>query len=120
VGARRAQLVTAILTIATGSVIEPRIVAVLVAAQPRVAASPLTELTPSEVEIQRDRPGIEQQCDRRVARAHEAGGQKHIDSIFLKLGLSDAEDVSKRVKAALLFLAEESHAPAASEPLENT
>jgi DNA-binding NarL/FixJ family response regulator len=32
--------------------------------------------------------------------------EKHINSIFLKLNLSDAEDVSKRVKATLLFLAE--------------
>ena len=30
--------------------------------------------------------------------------EKHINSIFLKLGLADAEDVSKRVKAALMFL----------------
>jgi hypothetical protein len=33
--------------------------------------------------------------------------EKHINSIFLKLKLSDIEDVSKRVKATLLFLAEE-------------
>ena len=33
--------------------------------------------------------------------------EKHINSIFLKLGLADAEDVSKRVKAALLLLADE-------------
>ena len=32
--------------------------------------------------------------------------EKHINSIFLKLGLADTEDVSKRVKAALMFLAE--------------
>jgi DNA-binding NarL/FixJ family response regulator len=32
--------------------------------------------------------------------------EKHINSIFLKLNLSGAEDVSKRVKAALLFLSE--------------
>jgi DNA-binding NarL/FixJ family response regulator len=32
--------------------------------------------------------------------------EKHINSIFLKLNLSGAEDVSKRVKATLLFLAE--------------
>ncbi len=37
--------------------------------------------------------------------------EKHINSIFLKLDLSDAEDVSKRVKATLLFLAEENAAP---------
>ena len=32
--------------------------------------------------------------------------EKHINSIFLKLGLADAEDVSKRVKAALILLAD--------------
>ena len=32
--------------------------------------------------------------------------EKHINSIFFKLGLSEAEDVSKRVKAALLLLYE--------------
>jgi DNA-binding NarL/FixJ family response regulator len=32
--------------------------------------------------------------------------EKHINSIFMKLGLGDSEDVSKRVKAALLFLSE--------------
>jgi hypothetical protein len=41
--------------------------------------------------------------------------EKHINAIFLKLGLADAEDVSKRVKAALMLLAEThdgAHAPA--------
>ena len=33
--------------------------------------------------------------------------EKHINSIFFKLGLSDAEDVSKRVQATLLLLADE-------------
>ena len=33
--------------------------------------------------------------------------EKHTNSIFLKLGLSKDEDVSKRVKACLLFLAED-------------
>ena len=30
--------------------------------------------------------------------------EKHINSIFLEPGLTHAEDVSKRVKAALIFL----------------
>jgi hypothetical protein len=37
--------------------------------------------------------------------------EKHINSIFLKLNLAGAEDVSKRVKAALMFLAEVDQAP---------
>ena len=37
--------------------------------------------------------------------------EKHINSIFLKLNLSEAEDVSKRVKATLVFLAEEEPRP---------
>ena len=31
--------------------------------------------------------------------------EKHINSIFMKLGLANADDVSKRVKATLLYLA---------------
>ena len=32
--------------------------------------------------------------------------EKHVNGIFLKLGLSRSEDVSRRVKAALIFLAQ--------------
>ena len=39
--------------------------------------------------------------------------EKHVNSIFLKLGLANADDVSKRVKAALIFLAETHSGPAA-------
>ena len=39
--------------------------------------------------------------------------EKHINSIFLKLNLSYTEDVSKRVKATLLYLAETDGRPAA-------
>ena len=39
--------------------------------------------------------------------------EKHINSIFLKLNLSYTEDVSKRVKATLLYLAEADGRPAA-------
>ena len=34
--------------------------------------------------------------------------EKHINSIFMKLGLAGSEDISKRVKATLMFLAETS------------
>ena len=32
--------------------------------------------------------------------------EKHINAIFMKLGLAQADDVSKRVKATLIFLAQ--------------
>ena len=42
--------------------------------------------------------------------------EKHINSIFMKLGLAGAEDVSKRVKATLLFLVRgEAREPASAE-----
>ena len=37
-----------------------------------------------------------------VAGAEKSAVEKHINSIFMKLGLAAEEDVSKRVKAALL------------------
>ena len=105
----RAQLVDAIETVAEGgSVIDPRIVDVLVAARSRGASSLLTELTPRELEVLgeiaqgKSNHGIAESLVL-TTRAVE----KHISSIFLKLGLTDAEDVSKRVKASLLFLADE-------------
>jgi DNA-binding NarL/FixJ family response regulator len=33
--------------------------------------------------------------------------EKHINAIFMKLGLAAADDVSKRVKSALMFLADD-------------
>ncbi len=32
--------------------------------------------------------------------------EKHINAIFLKLGLTQAEDFSRRVKAALIYLSQ--------------
>ena len=37
--------------------------------------------------------------------------EKHVNAIFAKLDLPETEDVSRRVKAALIFLAEDDHAP---------
>ena len=68
--------------------------------------SPLSELTPREQEVLA-------QIAQGKSNAAIAGSlfltkravEKHINSIFLKLDLSESEDVSKRVKATLLFLA---------------
>ena len=60
----------------------------------------------------RDRPGKEQRAIAESLVLTKRAVEKHINAIFLKLGLSEAVDVSKRVKATLAFLAEqESAAP---------
>ncbi|MGH3022240.1 MAG: response regulator [Gaiellaceae bacterium] len=106
----RAQLASAIETVAEGgSVIDPKIVEGLVAAKTRAEHSPLAELTPREQEVL---AAIAQgKSNAAIAESlvlTKRAVEKHINSIFLKLGLAEAEDVSKRVKATLLFLAEES------------
>jgi DNA-binding NarL/FixJ family response regulator len=105
---RRGQLVAAIEAVARGdSVIDAKVVEALIAARTRAQRSRLSELTPRETEILAF-----------VARGHsnqaiadelvltKRAVEKHINAIFLKLGLSQAEDVSRRVKAALIYLAE--------------
>ena len=105
----RAQLVDAIETVANGgSVIDPRIVDVLVAARSRGTSSLLTELTPRELEVLAEiAQGKSNHAIAESLVLTTRAVEKHINSIFLKLGLTDAEDVSKRVKASLLFLADE-------------
>jgi DNA-binding NarL/FixJ family response regulator len=106
--ARRGQLVAAIQAVARGdSVIDAKVVEALIAARTRADRSKIAELTPRETEILAF-----------VARGHsnqaiadelvltKRAVEKHINAIFLKLGLSQTEDVSRRVKAALIYLAE--------------
>jgi DNA-binding NarL/FixJ family response regulator len=92
---------------AGGSVIDGKLVEALVTARNRAGRSPLAELTPRELEILT-----------LVARGHsnqaiadelvltKRAVEKHINAIFLKLDLTYATDISRRVKAALIYLAE--------------
>jgi DNA-binding NarL/FixJ family response regulator len=104
----RGQLVAAIEAVARGgSMIDAKVVEGLIEARRRAERSPLTELTPRELEILSF-----------VARGHDNQAiaddlvltkravEKHIHAIFLKLGLTYATDVSPRVKATLIYLAE--------------
>jgi DNA-binding NarL/FixJ family response regulator len=104
----RAELMAAIRAVADGgSLIDPKIVESLVAARSRAERSPLNELTAREREVLSE---IAQgKSNTAIADAlflTKRAVEKHINSIFLKLGLADAEDVSKRVKAALMFLSD--------------
>jgi DNA-binding NarL/FixJ family response regulator len=106
----RGQLVSAIDAVARGgSVIDPKIVEVLVEAKARADRSPLAELTPRERDVLAEM--AEGKSNAAIAESlvlTKRAVEKHINSIFTKLGLAASEDVSKRVKATLLFLADSS------------
>jgi DNA-binding NarL/FixJ family response regulator len=104
----RAQLVSAIHTVAAGgSVMDPKIVEPLMHSRARAERSPLADLTSREREVLSEiAQGMSNAAIAESLVLTKRAVEKHINSIFLKLNLSDAEDVSKRVKATLLFLAE--------------
>ena len=107
----RRQLVEAIAAVAAGdSVIDPKVVELLVAARTRSERSPLAELTPRELEVlSAIAEGRSNAAISESLVLTKRAVEKHINAIFLKLNLShseNAQDVSPRVKAALLFLAE--------------
>ena len=105
----RAELVRAIRTVADGgSVIDPKIVEELVSAKSRADSSPLGQLTPREREVLSEiANGSSNTAIAESLVLTKRAVEKHINSIFLKLNLSEAEGVSKRVKAALVFLTAE-------------
>jgi DNA-binding NarL/FixJ family response regulator len=112
----RRQLVSAIEAVATGqSVIDPKIVEVLVAAKARSERSPLADLTARELEVLAAiAEGKSNAAISDTLVLTKRAVEKHINSIFLKLNLShsqSADEVSPRVKAALLFLAEADTVP---------
>jgi DNA-binding NarL/FixJ family response regulator len=108
----RAELVTAIRSVASGgSVIDPKVVEALVTAKARSERSPLAALTPREQDVLAEiASGKSNTAIAESLVLTKRAVEKHINSIFLKLDLSGAEDVSKRVKATLVFLAEAEHA----------
>jgi DNA-binding NarL/FixJ family response regulator len=101
------QLASAIREVAKGgSVIDPEVVDNLVKARSLDARSPLRALTPREAEVLAEM--AQGKNNAAVAAAlvlSERAVEKHINSIFFKLGLSEENDVHRRVKAVLLFLA---------------
>ena len=112
----RTQLSTAIRTVAAGgSMIDPKVVEVLVSSKSRAERSSLSQLTGREAEVLAEiAQGKSNAAIADSLVLTKRAVEKHINSIFLKLGLADADDVSKRVKATLLFLDETDGVPAAS------
>jgi DNA-binding NarL/FixJ family response regulator len=104
----RAELTAAIHAVAGGgSMVDPKIVERLVHARGISESSPLNELTAREREVLGEiAMGKSNMAIAESLFLTKRAVEKHINAIFLKLGLADAEDVSKRVKAALMLLAE--------------
>jgi DNA-binding NarL/FixJ family response regulator len=107
----RDELLGVIRTVAAGgAAIDPKVVEVLIEARTRAERSPLADLTPREMDVLR--AIAEGKSNSAIAEElvlTKRAVEKHINAIFLKLGFTYAEDadtVSKRVKAALFFLAE--------------
>ena len=103
------QLVSAITQVASGgSVVDPRVVEVLVSARSRSRTSPLERLTPREREVLAEiAQGRNNAAVAATVFLSERAVEKHISSLFSKLGLSEEPDTHRRVKAVLLYLADE-------------
>src|SRR5438105_13110624 len=87
-----------------GSVIDPKVVEVLVTARTRAKESPLERLTPREREILSEMAqGKNNAAIAASIVLTERVVEKHINSIFSKLTQSDENDVHRRVKAMLMF-----------------
>jgi DNA-binding NarL/FixJ family response regulator len=104
----RQDLVGAVQAVAHGgSVIDPRIVEVLIQARSRADRSPLSELTPRELELLGElAAGKSNGAIAESLVLTKRAVEKHVNSIFSKLGLPEDQDVSRRVKATLIYLSE--------------
>jgi len=93
-----------------GSVLDPKVVEALVSAKEKLAHSPLASVTHREREV------LEQMAQGKnnasIAKAlflTERAVEKHINSLFHKLGLTEEPEVHRRVMAVLAFLRERDH-----------
>jgi DNA-binding NarL/FixJ family response regulator len=97
-----------------GSVLDPKVVEGLVSRRERAARSPLGQLTEREQEVLTHM--AQGQNNAAIAKdlfLTERAVEKHINSLFHKLGLTEETDVHRRVMAVLSFLRETGH-PATS------
>src|ERR687885_1352015 len=90
--------------VAGRSVIDSQIIELLVAHRARVAASPVSQLSPRELEELREM--AQGKTNGAIGAAlvlSESAVEKHVNAIFSKLGLSEEPHVHRRVAAGLAF-----------------
>jgi DNA-binding NarL/FixJ family response regulator len=104
------ELVRALTEVAKGgSVLDPKVVEALVSAKDRTAHSPLAQLTEREREVlEHMAQGKNNAAIAKSLFLTERAVEKHINSLFHKLGLSEEPEVHRRVMAVLAFLREAS------------
>ena len=103
------ELARAIRTVAQGgSVIDPVVVDELVRARSQERHLGLSSLTPRETEILAEMAqGKSNSAIAASLFVTERAVEKHTNSIFAKLGLSEEKDVNRRVKAVLVYLSQQ-------------
>ncbi|GHE58829.1 putative two-component system response regulator, LuxR family protein [Streptomyces longispororuber] len=92
------------------SVVDPRIVEVLIGSHARAADAPLSHLTRRELDVLRQM--AEGKTNRAIAAClnlSESTVEKHVNSTFAKLGLAEIPQLHRRVSAVLAYLR---HTPA--------
>ena len=102
------ELVRALKEVANGgSVLDPKVVEALVSAKDRMAHSPLAQLTDREREVlEHMAQGKNNATIAKSLFLTERAVEKHINSLFHKLALSEETEVHRRVMAVLAFLRE--------------
>jgi DNA-binding NarL/FixJ family response regulator len=106
------ELVRALTEVARGgSVLDPKVVEALVARKDRAAHSPLAQLTEREREVLGQMAqGKNNGAIAKSLFLTERAVEKHINSLFHKLGLTEETEVHRRVMAVLAFLRDTEHA----------
>lgn len=107
-------LLAAIANVAAGgSTIDPQVVEVLVGARARASRSLLRTLTPRELDVLgemaqgKNNAGVASSL-----HLSESAVEKHVSAIFLKLGVTEQPQLSRRVSAVLAFLHDQPSADA--------
>jgi len=93
--------------VAGRSVIDPQVVETLVARRTRLNQTPLSELSPRELDVLRGMAqGKTNAAISKDLALSESSVEKHVYTIFSKLGLTEEPQVHRRVAAVLTFLRE--------------
>ncbi|HEY2632098.1 MAG TPA: response regulator transcription factor [Solirubrobacteraceae bacterium] len=106
--ADRGQLLSAISAVAGGSsYVDPKVVEALIEVRTRATDSHIAELTPRELEVLAlIAQGLSNAAIGAQLFLTKRAVEKHVGAILGKLCLPDGEDVSRRVMATLLYLAD--------------